>query len=105
MFGVLAINLAPVVFVFAYAGRTVESKLAHAISIIFFFVSLVTVIFFAVMPLGGLFTSYMKKSSRKYVASQTFTASFASLKGIDMWMSYLVWVAVFGAKFSGSYFS
>ena len=104
LFGVLAINLAPVVFVFAYAGRTVESKLAHAISIIFFFVSLVTVIFFAVMPLGGLFTSYMKKSSRKYVASQTFTASFASLKGIDMWMSYLVWVAVFGAKFSESYF-
>ena len=56
------------------------------------------------MPLGGLFTSYMNKRSRKYLASQTFTANFNKLRGLDMWMSYLVWVAVFAAKFAESYF-
>lgn len=100
----LAINLAPVIFVFAYTGRDIYSKAANAVAGVMFFFSLGTVVFFAVMPLGGLFTSYMKKSTRKYVASQTFTASFAPLKGIDMWMSYLLWFTVFAAKYSESYF-
>ena len=50
-----------------------------------------TLVFFAVMPLGGLFTSYMNKRSRRYIASQTFTANYIKLKGLDMWMSYLLW--------------
>ncbi|CUS22707.1 LAQU0S06e04214g1_1 [Lachancea quebecensis] len=100
----LAINLAPVIFVFAYTGRDIYSKAANAVAGVMFFFSLGTVVFFAIMPLGGLFTSYMKKSTRKYVASQTFTASFAPLKGIDMWMSYLLWFTVFAAKYSESYY-
>ena len=46
----------------------------------------------------------MKKSTRRYVASQTFTAAFAPLHGLDRWMSYLVWVTVFAAKYSESYY-
>ncbi|AET40546.1 1,3-beta-D-glucan synthase Ecym_6156 [Eremothecium cymbalariae DBVPG len=101
---ITAINLGPLVFVFIYDPLTVYSRLALWISAVMFFVSLITVLFFSVMPLGGLFTSYMKGSTRKYVASQTFTASFAPLFGIDMWMSYLVWLTVFAAKFAESYF-
>lgn len=101
---ILAINLGPIIFVFAYDPLTVYSKAALVVSAVMFFVGLATIIFFAVMPLGGLFTSYMKKSTRRYVASQTFTASFAPLRGMDMWMSYLLWATVFAAKFAESYY-
>ncbi|AOA62794.1 1,3-beta-glucan synthase component [Komagataella phaffii CBS 7435] len=101
---ILACNLAPVVFVFAWAGLETYSQAAYIVSIVVFFVAVATIVFFSVMPLGGLFTSYMNKRSRRYVASQTFTASFAQLKGLDMWMSYLLWVVVFTAKTLESYF-
>ncbi|CAR25971.1 ZYRO0A12518p [Zygosaccharomyces rouxii] len=101
---IFAINLGPIIFVFAYEKETVQSTAAHAVAAVMFFVAVATFLFFAVMPLGGLFTSYMKGRTRKYVASQTFTASFAPLRGMDMWLSYLVWITVFAAKYSESYF-
>lgn len=102
--GILGINLGPIIFVFAYDKETVYSKAAHVVAAVTFFIAVATIIFFSIMPLGGLFTSYMQKSSRRYIASQTFTASFAPLVGIDMWLSYLVWVTVFAAKYSESYY-
>ncbi|CCF56073.1 hypothetical protein KAFR_0A06380 [Kazachstania africana CBS 2517] len=102
--GIFAVNFAPIIFIFAYDKDDVYSRAAYAVGVIFFFVAVATLIFFSIMPLGGLFTSYMQKSSRRYVASQTFTASFAPLKGLDRWMSYLVWVTVFAAKYAESYF-
>ena len=99
-----AVNLAPVIFVFAYAGLTYKSTAALAVSIVFFFVAVATIVYLTVMPLGGLFSSYMKGNSRRYVAQQTFTASFAPLHGLDRYLSYLVWVTVFAAKFSESYY-
>ncbi|AQZ09544.1 GSC2 (YGR032W) and FKS1 (YLR342W) [Zygosaccharomyces parabailii] len=101
---IFAVNLGPIIFVFAYDTRTMKSEAAHAVAAVMFFVAVGTFIFFAIMPLGGLFSSYMNKKTRKYVASQTFTASFAPLKGLDMWLSYLVWVTVFAAKYSESYY-
>ncbi|EDO15984.1 hypothetical protein Kpol_499p12 [Vanderwaltozyma polyspora DSM 70294] len=102
--GCLGVNLGPLIFVFAYDKDYVYSTAAHAVAAVTFFIAVGTLIFFSIMPLGGLFTSYMNKTSRRYVASQTFTANFAPLHGIDMWLSYLVWVTVFAAKFSESYF-
>lgn len=101
---IFGINLGPIIFVFAYEKDTVYSTAGHAVAAVTFFIAVGTILFFAIMPLGGLFTSYMKKSTRRYVASQTFTASFAPLTGIDMWLSYLVWVTVFAAKYAESYF-
>ncbi|KAH3679853.1 hypothetical protein WICMUC_000596 [Wickerhamomyces mucosus] len=104
LIGIFVVNLGPVVFIFIYDPLTTYSRAAYVVSIIMFFIALATIIFFSVMPLGALFTSYMKGNSRKYVASQTFTASFAPLKGLDMWMSYLLWATVFGAKYVESYY-
>lgn len=98
------VNLAPAVYTFYWAGLTSISKSAHILSIVDFFVAVATLVFFAIMPLGGLFTPYLAKSSRKYMASQVFTANFYKLKGLDMWMSYLLWTVVFAAKFSESYY-
>ncbi|OWB84868.1 hypothetical protein B5S33_g3524 [[Candida] boidinii] len=100
----LAVNLGPVIFVFAWTGSHTYSKAALVVSIIFFFVAIATILFLAIMPLGALFTPYLNKSSRRYVASQTFTASFAKLEGLDMYLSYLLWATVFGAKLAESYF-
>ena len=100
--GIFALNIAPSVYIF---GINQTSKIAHALGIVQFFIGLATFFFFSIMPLGGLFGSYLtNKNSRRYVASQTFTASWPRLQGNDMWMSYGLWVAVFSAKFAESYF-
>ena len=101
LLGIFAINIAPSVYIF---GVTRKGKIPHILGIIQFFIALGTFFFFAIMPLGGLFGSYMSKKSRQYVASQTFTASWPRLTGNDMWMSYGLWVLVFAAKLSESYF-
>jgi len=99
---VLVINVAPSVYIFVMDKR--DGTIPKILGIVQFIIALVTFVFFSVMPLGGLFGSYMKRNSRQYVASQTFTASYPRLKGNDMWMSYGLWVMVFAAKFAESYF-
>ena len=100
---VFVINLAPAVYVLGLEYDK-KSKIAHILGIVQFFIALATFFFFAVMPIGGLFGSYLTKNSRQYVASQTFTASYPRLRGNDMWMSYGIWVLVFAAKLVESYF-
>ena len=98
---VLAVNVGPSVYIF---GVNQEGKIPLIVAIVQFLVALATFFFFSIMPLGGLFGSYLAKNSRRYVASQTFTASYPRLKGNDKWMSYGLWVLVFGAKYAESYF-
>ena len=88
---IFLLNLVPPVYTFQITKLVIYSKSAYAVSIVGFFIAVATLVFFAVMPLGGLFTSYMNKRSRRYIASQTFTANYIKLKGLDMWMSYLLW--------------
>lgn len=98
---IFAINLGPSVYVF-FIDQT--GAIALILGIVQFFVALASLVFFAIMPLGGLFGSYMAKNSRRYIASQTFTASYPRLSGNDRWMSYGLWVLVFAAKMTESYF-
>jgi 1,3-beta-glucan synthase len=101
VFGVFCLNVAPSVYIFIIDET---SKIALALGIVQFLIALCTFFFFSVMPLGGLFGSYMKTKSRQYVASQTFTASYPRLQGNDMWMSYGLWFLVFLLKLIESYF-
>ncbi|KAI4751281.1 1,3-beta-glucan synthase component GLS1, partial [Aureobasidium sp. EXF-3400] len=98
---VLVINVAPSVYIF---GVKRTGKIALILGIVQFLIALITFFFFSIMPLGGLFGSYLTGKSRRYVASQTFTASWPHLKGNAMWMSYGLWIMVFGAKLAESYF-
>lgn len=98
---VFAVNFGPSVYIFVISDGTTTIDLV--LGIVQFFIALATFFFFAVMPLGGLFGSYMNKKTRQYVASQTFTASFPRLTGNSMWISYGLWVAVFAAKLAESY--
>ncbi|KAL2259500.1 hypothetical protein VTK26DRAFT_6802 [Humicola hyalothermophila] len=106
---VLVINIAPGVYIFmpaadlqAYLDRQ-NSRISLIIGIVHFFIALFTFLFYSIMPLGGLFGSYLTKNSRRYVASQTFTASYPRLRGNDMALSFGIWAVVFGAKFGESY--
>ncbi|PSN62636.1 1,3-beta-glucan synthase component GLS2 [Corynespora cassiicola Philippines] len=102
LLAVLVVNAAPSVYII-FMDNT-EGRIPKILGVVQFIIALFTVIFFAVMPLGGLFGSYLTRNSRQYVASQTFTASYPRLKGNDMWMSYGLWVMVFAAKLAESYF-
>ncbi|KAI9878450.1 MAG: 1,3-beta-D-glucan synthase [Pleopsidium flavum] len=101
LLAIFAINIAPSVYIF---GISQDTKIALILGIVQFFIALATFFFFAIMPIGGLFGSYLTKNSRQYVASQTFTASYPRLSGNDMWMSFGLWVLVFAAKLTESYF-
>ncbi|KAL6852859.1 1,3-beta-D-glucan synthase [Amphichorda felina] len=104
LIGVFVLNIGPGIKVFA-VPTPIENgpNVDLIISIIHFIIALITFLFFSVMPLGGLFGSYLTKNSRRYVASQTFTASWPRLRGSDMAMSFGLWVVVFGLKFGESY--
>lgn len=99
---VLVLNVAPGVYVLGIS-QDPNSTIAFALAIVQLVIAILTTIFFSIMPLGALFGSYLTKNSRRYVASQTFTASWPHLKGNDRALSYFLWVVVGGAKFGESY--
>ncbi|RSL80824.1 1,3-beta-glucan synthase component FKS1 [Fusarium oligoseptatum] len=99
---IFALNLAPGVKVFFF-GNIGPEKINTIVGVVHFVIALVTFVFFSIMPLGGLFGGYLTSNNRRYVASQTFTASWPKLKGNDMAMSYGLWATVFGVKMGVSY--
>lgn len=101
LIGMFIINVAPSAYIFGYSQT---GKIALILGIVQFFIALITFFFFAIMPLGGLFGSYLTSNSRQYVASQTFTASYPRLKGNDIWLSWGLWFLVFLCKLVESYF-
>ncbi|KAI9852541.1 MAG: 1,3-beta-D-glucan synthase [Thelocarpon superellum] len=103
LLGIFAVNIGPSVYIFGVSGAQ-DGQIGLTLGIVQFFVALATFFFFSIMPIGGLFGSYMTKKSRQYVASQTFTASYPRLQGNDMWMSFGLWTLVFLGKFVESYF-
>lgn len=100
---VLVLNVAPGVKVFMFPASDPDAPIDHALGIVHFIIAIITFLFFAVMPLGGLFGSYLLTNSRRYVASQTFTAAWPTLPFNDMAVSYFLWLVVFGVKFGESY--
>jgi 1,3-beta-glucan synthase len=97
---VLMLNVAPAVYVCLF-NRTGDTSLYVGIG--HFALSLITTIVFAIVPSNQLFGGN-SKTSRKNLASQTFTASFPRLKGTERALSILLWALVFGCKLTESYF-
>jgi 1,3-beta-glucan synthase len=102
LIGMFILNAGPSVYIIGMGKN--QGAVPLTIGIVQFFIALATFLWFSVAPLGGIFGSYLTKNSRRYVASQTFTASYPRLTGNDMWMSYGLWVLVFAAKLSESFF-
>ncbi|KAF9463251.1 1,3-beta-glucan synthase [Collybia nuda] len=79
-------------------------SLALILGIVQFFISVAATLLFAVMPSGRMFGDRVAGKSRKYLASQTFTASYPSLDKKNRIGSVILWLLVFGCKFTESYF-
>lgn len=101
-----ALNFGPAIYIFGFFDLDEQSKSGLIISIIQFVIAIITTVFFSIRPLGGLFVSYLNKDTkrRRYSSSQTFTASFPTLRDRSKWISRGLWMCVFTAKFLESYF-
>ncbi|KAJ7468411.1 hypothetical protein B0H11DRAFT_2305430 [Mycena galericulata] len=64
----------------------------------------VATLLFAIVPSGRMFGDRVAGKDRKYLANQTFTASYPVLSRTSRAASILLWVLVFGCKFTESYF-
>ncbi|CCH60497.1 hypothetical protein TBLA_0C07060 [Henningerozyma blattae CBS 6284] len=100
------INFLPTLYILLRFGLSIYSHHAYYISIIQLIFSILISIFFAIRPLGGLFSSYLNKDfkKRRYNSSLVFTSSFPKLKGRSKFFSYSLWFLIFVAKFIESYF-
>ncbi|KAG6849623.1 1,3-beta-D-glucan synthase [Arthromyces matolae] len=90
--------------VIAEHGSNPGGSLAYILGIVQFFISVAATLLFAVMPSGRMFGDRVAGKSRKYLASQTFTASYPSLDRTPRLASIFLWLLVFGCKFTESYF-
>lgn len=104
LLGVLAITAGPTVWIVAIdAGRT-TSSIPLIIGVVQFFVSVAVTALFGLMPSGRMFGDRVSGKSRKYLASQTFTAAYPALERSARIASLGLWTLIFGCKFVESYF-
>lgn len=102
LFVVLALTTGPTFYIALFNNTT--SQLPLILGIVQFFISVAATLLFAIMPSGRMFGDRVAGKSRKYLASQTFTASYADLEGKTRIASIMLWVLIFGCKFTESYF-
>lgn len=102
----LIINITPTIFILSRYGFVTYSYYAYVLSIIQIVIAVLTTLVFSIRPLGGFFGSYLNKGrkKRRYISSQTFTASFPQLSTRSRWFSCGLWFFVFLAKYIESYF-
>ncbi|KIR25309.1 1,3-beta-glucan synthase component FKS1 [Cryptococcus deuterogattii 99/473] len=98
---ILAITGGPSIYI-AFFNQT--GRVALILGIVQFFCSVVATIAFATLPSGRMFGDRVAGKSRKYLANQTFTASYPSLGFYPRVASFLLWFLIFGCKFTESYF-
>ncbi|KAJ8469972.1 hypothetical protein ONZ51_g8642 [Trametes cubensis] len=100
----LALTAGPTFYIAIAENQSPGGSLALILGIVQFFISVVATILFAVLPSGRMFGDRVAGKSRKYLASQTFTASYPTLKPTARFASCALWFLVFGCKFTESYF-
>nr|QIR82081.1 1,3-beta-D-glucan synthase [Grifola frondosa] len=101
---VLALTGGPTVYIAIVDGRPGQGNIPLIVGIVQFFVSVVATLTFGLIPSGRMFGDRVAGKSRKYMASQTFTASYPELKRTQRIASIGLWMLIFGCKFTESYF-
>ncbi|OCB90135.1 glucan synthase [Sanghuangporus baumii] len=104
LFITLALTAGPTFYVAIADDPGASSNVPLIIGIVQFFISVVATLLFSIMPSGRMFGDRVASKSRKYLASQTFTASYPSLTRNARLGSFLLWILIFGCKFTESYF-
>lgn len=103
---ILALTGGPTVYIAYVENRPTPttSQIPVIIGIVQFFISIVATVAFGLFPSGRMFGDRVAGKSRKYMASQTFTASYPELTRTARTASIMLWLLVFGCKFTESYF-
>ncbi|KIY50907.1 glycosyltransferase family 48 protein [Fistulina hepatica ATCC 64428] len=101
---ILVLTTGPTLYIAMVDGNDSAGNIPLILGIVQFFISVVVTITFAILPSGRMFGDRVAGKSRKYMASQTFTASYPSLPRSARMASVTLWVLVFGCKFVESYF-
>lgn len=100
---VLALTGGPTVYILMVDGKT-NSQIPEIIGIVQFGISVVATLIFGIVPSGRMFGDRVAGKSRKYMASQTFTASYPALTSSARTASVALWMLIFTCKFVESYF-
>jgi 1,3-beta-glucan synthase len=101
----LALTAGPTFYIAIVANQSGGGgSLALILGIAQFFISIGATLLFGIMPSGRMFGDRVASKSRKYLASQTFTASYPILPSQARLGSVFLWFLVFGCKFTESYF-
>jgi 1,3-beta-glucan synthase len=100
----LFLTAAPTVYVATQNAPLNDSKVALVIAIVQFFISLVLTLVFCIIPSGRMFGDRVAGRARKYLANQTFTASYPDLDRKSRTASVMLWVLILGCKLVESYF-
>lgn len=100
----LGLTAAPTFYLVLTDNPRSNSQVPLIIALVQFFISVVATILFSIMPSGRMFGDRVAGKSRKYLASQTFTASYPDLDRKSRIASIMLWVLIFGCKLTESYF-
>ncbi|KAI0340296.1 1,3-beta-glucan synthase [Trametopsis cervina] len=100
----LALTAGPTFYIAIAESSSPNGSLALILGIVQFFISVVATLLFATLPSGRMFGDRVAGKSRKYLASQTFTASYPTLKPTARAASFALWLLVFSCKLTESYF-
>ncbi|KAK7042271.1 putative 1,3-beta-D-glucan synthase subunit [Favolaschia claudopus] len=100
----LGLTAGPTFYVAIAESQGNAGQVALILGIAQFFISVIATLLFAIMPSGRMFGDRVAGASRKYLASQTFTASYPALNKKARAASILLWMLVFGCKLTESYF-
>ena len=98
---VLAITGGPSVYIAIWDQN---GQIALILGVVQFGCSVLATLAFAILPSGRMFGDRVAGRSRKYLANQTFTASYPSLTRGSRAASCLLWILIFGCKLTESYF-
>jgi len=101
---ILALTAGPTVYLAMIDGIPTQSKLPLYLGMAQFCLSVVVTFVFAIVPSGRMFGDRVAGKSRKYMASQTFTASYPTLPRGARVASITLWLLIFSCKFAESYF-
>jgi 1,3-beta-glucan synthase len=101
---ILALTAGPTFYIATVDQLPAKSQIPLIVGIVQFFISVVVTIAFGIIPSGRMFGDRVAGKSRKYMASQTFTASYPALPSGSRVASICLWMLIFGCKFTESYF-
>jgi 1,3-beta-glucan synthase len=101
---ILALTAGPTFYIALVDDRPAPSQVPLIIAVVQFFISVVATVIFGLVPSGRMFGDRVAGKARKYLASQTFTASYPSLDRSPRLASIGLWTLIFTCKFVESYF-